>query len=45
VSTILADADRLEAMGESAHERVRDNFLADRDLGQWMDLLGHLGVH
>jgi trehalose synthase len=45
VATILSDADRLEEMGTSAHERVRDNFLADRDLGQWMDLLGHLGVH
>ena len=31
-------------MGQSAHERVRDNFLADRDLGQWMQLLELLGV-
>jgi hypothetical protein len=31
-------------MGEAAHERVRDNFLADRDLGQWMELLARLGI-
>ena len=23
---------------------VRDNFLADRDLSQWLDLLSHLGI-
>jgi trehalose synthase len=42
--TLLDDPKRAHAMGEAAHERVRDNFLADRDLGQWMDLLVHLGI-
>ena len=31
-------------MGESGHERVRDRFLADRDLSQWMELLDELGL-
>src|SRR5438270_5277003 len=41
---LLDDAAEATAMGKSAHERVRDNFLADRDLGQWMELLGRLGI-
>jgi trehalose synthase len=44
VASLLTDAGRLRAMGEAAHERVRDHFLADRDLTQWMELLGHLGI-
>jgi trehalose synthase len=44
VSSLLGDPARTEAMGKAAHERVRDNFLADRDLGQWMELLAHLGI-
>jgi trehalose synthase len=44
VRTLLDDPARAHSMGEAAHERVRDNFLADRDLGQWMELLGHLGL-
>jgi trehalose synthase len=44
VGTLLREPIRARTMGEEAHERVRDNFLADRDLGQWMELLGHLGV-
>jgi trehalose synthase len=44
VRSLLEDSDRAKQMGEAAHERVRDNFLADRDLGQWMQLLGHLGI-
>ena len=46
VECTLAGANAAEAtaMGKSAHERVRDNFLADRDLGQWMELLGRLGI-
>ena len=44
VRSLLDEPDRARAMGEAAHERVRDNFLADRDLGQWMELLGHLGI-
>jgi trehalose synthase len=44
VGTLLADPDRARLMGETAHERVRDHFLADRDLGEWMELLSHLGI-
>jgi trehalose synthase len=44
VASLLADPERARAMGEAAHERVRDNFLADRDLGQWMELFGDLGI-
>jgi trehalose synthase len=44
VRTLLTDPGRARMMGETAHERVRDNFLADRDLGQWMELFGHLGI-
>jgi trehalose synthase len=44
VGTLLSEPIRARTMGGAAHERVRDNFLADRDLGQWMELLGHLGV-
>ena len=41
---LLDDPTRAGEMGKAAHERVRDNFLADRDLGQWMELLGQLGI-
>jgi len=44
VRSLLEDHEGALRMGRSAHERVRDNFLADRDLGQWMELLGLLGV-
>jgi trehalose synthase len=44
VRTLLEDPSRARMMGEAAHVRVRDNFLADRDLGQWMALLAHLGI-
>jgi len=44
VRALLGDNDRAHQMGEAAHERVRDNFLADRDLGEWMQLLAHLGI-
>ena len=38
------DPARAREMGGAAHERVRDNFLADRDLGQWMELFVQLGI-
>jgi len=44
VRTLLDDPGKAQAMGKAAHERVRDNYLADRDLGQWMELFGHLGI-
>jgi trehalose synthase len=42
--TLLDDEQAARRMGTAAHERVRDNFLADRDLGQWTSLLADLGV-
>ena len=42
--TLLTDQTLAQRMGKAAHERVRDNFLADRDLGQWEELLADLGV-
>jgi trehalose synthase len=42
--TLLEEPMRAEVMGVAAHERVRDNFLADRDLGQWLELLSSLGI-
>jgi trehalose synthase len=44
VRELLGNTGRALEMGKAAHERVRDNFLADRDLGEWMALLGHLGI-
>jgi trehalose synthase len=45
VRRLLEDDEQARRMGKAAHERVRDNFLADRDLGQWMQLLELLGVN
>src|SRR5207302_10675462 len=42
--SLLGDPERSRRMGESGHERVRDRFLADRDLSQWMELLDELGL-
>ena len=42
--TLLTDPPAAQRMGAAAHERVRDNFLADRDLAQWGTLLADLGV-
>jgi trehalose synthase len=39
---LLEDPARAERMGASGHERVKDQYLADRDLGQWMALLEEL---
>jgi len=44
VRTLLEDPARARRMGSAAHERVRDNFLADRDLAQWLELLSSLGI-
>ena len=37
---LLQDRDEVGEMGQSAHERVRDNYLVDRDLGEWVELMG-----
>ncbi|CUR57100.1 putative Glycosyl transferase group 1 [metagenome] len=42
LSSLLADADRREAMGRAAHERVRDHYLADRHLIQYVELFAQL---
>jgi trehalose synthase len=39
VSELLADPHRAERIGEAAQERVRDQFLAARHLGQYVELL------
>ena len=39
---LFADESRAADLGRAAHERVRDNFLADRDLRQWMEVIGGL---
>jgi trehalose synthase len=41
-SALLADPERAASMGASGQERVRQEFLADRSLMQWMDLLDRL---
>ena len=42
VRRLLTDQAEAAQLGTSAHERVRDNFLADRDLSQWMALIEQL---
>lgn len=38
LAKLLADPERAAAIGEAAHERVRDYFLGDRHLIQWVQL-------
>ena len=38
VAKLLADPERAAAIGAAAHERVRDYFLGDRHLVQWVQL-------
>jgi trehalose synthase len=40
---LLRDGDRAERLGNSAHERVRELFLGDRHLIQYVDLFSTLG--
>ena len=42
VASLLADADRSASMGRAAHARVRDHYLADRHLIQYVDLFAEL---
>lgn len=42
LSSLLTDADRREEMGRAAHERVRDHYLADRHLIQYVELFAQL---
>lgn len=42
LSSLLTDADRCEEMGRAAHERVRDHYLADRHLIQYVELFAQL---
>jgi trehalose synthase len=42
LSSLLSDPDRSEEMGRAAHLRVRDHFLADRHLIQYVELFGQL---
>lgn len=42
LASLLADADRREEMGRAAHLRVRDHYLADRHLIQYVELFAQL---
>ena len=42
LSSLLGDAGRREAMGRAAHLRVRDHYLADRHLIQYVELFAQL---
>ncbi|WP_299925780.1 glycosyltransferase [uncultured Nocardioides sp.] len=42
LSSLLADPARCEVMGRAAHLRVRDRYLADRHLIQYVELFGEL---
>jgi len=42
LSSLLSDPARCEAMGRAAHLRVRDHYLADRHLIQYVELFGQL---
>ena len=42
LSSLLTDTDRCEEMGRAAHERVRDHYLADRHLIQYVELFAQL---
>ena len=42
LSSLLADPVRCEQMGRAAHLRVRDHYLADRHLIQYVELFGQL---
>lgn len=42
LSSLLADADGSAAMGRAAHVRVRDRYLADRHLIQYVELFAQL---
>ncbi|MCW2739277.1 glycosyltransferase [Nocardioides sp.] len=42
LSVLLTDADRREAMGRAAHLRVRDRYLPDRHLIEYVDLFARL---
>ena len=42
LSSLLTDAGRCEEMGRAAHERVRDHYLADRHLIQYVELFAQL---
>jgi hypothetical protein len=36
---LLADPEAARRLGSAAHERVRERFLPDRQLAQWLDLV------
>jgi trehalose synthase len=42
LSSLLGDAGRREVMGRAAHERVRDHYLAERHLIQYVELFAQL---
>jgi len=42
IAKLLADPERAAAIGEAAHDRVRDYFLGDRHLVQWVQLFDNV---
>jgi trehalose synthase len=42
VASLLADEPRAEALGRNAQQRVRDEYLATRHLGQYVELIDKL---
>lgn len=42
LSSLLTDADRCGSMGRAAHVRIRDHYLADRHLIQYVELFAQL---
>jgi trehalose synthase len=42
VRAVLADPEQAQRMGTAAHDRARDNFIGDRHLEQWAQLLERL---
>jgi trehalose synthase len=43
IQTLLTDRDRAQRMGEAAHRRVREDYLAPRRLAQDLDLIDRGG--
>jgi trehalose synthase len=42
---LIADPDRRAAIGDAAHDRVREHYVGDRHLIRWGDLIGRLADH
>ena len=43
VAELLVDRDRARRLGESAHQRVKEHFLPDRYIAEWIEFMQTLG--